>query len=227
MNVLIVEDYQKINDLLARYLRQDGHHVLQTTHANDALHLLKQQPVDVILLDLMLPDMSGESLIQTIRTFTSVYIMVISAKIDVEGKINTLSLGADDYVTKPFSMEEVMARLKNVEKRLTTTDQTIYTYDHGDLTIILASREVYVDGKRINLTKDEYDILIFLAKHPNRTFSREEIFQWVLPHSEAYDRIIDTHIKNIRKKIDTHPFEPSYIKTHYGIGYQFIGQKDE
>ncbi|HOI86172.1 MAG TPA: response regulator transcription factor [Acholeplasmataceae bacterium] len=227
MNILIVEDYQKINDLLAHYLRSDGHHVMQTTKAIDALHLLKQHPIDVILLDLMLPDMSGEDVIKEVRRFTSVYIMVISAKVDIEGRINTLSLGADDYLVKPFSVEEVLARLKNVEKRLSPSDHTIFSFNQEDLKIVLASRDVFVDGSKVNLTKDEYDLLIFLIKHPSRSFSRDELITLVLPHSQAYDRVIDTHIKNIRQKIDIHPFQPSYIKTHYGLGYQFIGQKDE
>lgn len=227
MNILIVEDYQKINDLLAHYLRSDGHHVMQTTKAFDALHLLKQHPIDVILLDLMLPDMSGEDVIKEVRRFTSVYIMVISAKVDIEGRINTLSLGADDYLVKPFSVEEVLARLKNVEKRLSPSDHTIFSFNQEDLKIVLASRDVFVDGSKVNLTKDEYDLLIFLIKHPSRSFSRDELITLVLPHSQAYDRVIDTHIKNIRQKIDIHPFQPSYIKTHYGLGYQFIGQKDE
>ncbi|HAX03324.1 MAG: hypothetical protein A2Y45_00815 [Tenericutes bacterium GWC2_34_14] len=227
MKLLIVEDYKKISDLITLYAKQDGHEVIQVFSAEDALEQLKHHHMDVIILDLMLPHIQGEEFIQIVRSFTSIYIMVISAKIDVSGRINAIELGADDYITKPFSVEEVMAKLKNIEKRLNPIDQTIYSYHSGDLKIILASREVYVDQKLINLTKDEYDLLIYLIKHPLRSFSRDELITLVLPHSQAYDRVIDTHIKNIRQKIDVHPFRDSYIKTHYGIGYQFVGKKDE
>jgi len=227
MRLLIVEDYKKISDLIALYAKQDGHDVIQVFNAEDALEQLKHHIIDVILLDLMLPHIQGEELIKKVRTFASIYIMVISAKIDIEGRINAIELGADDYVTKPFSIEEVMAKLKNVEKRLHHIDHNIYSYQKGDLKINLVSREVYVDNKLINLTKDEYDLLIHLAKYANRSFTRDELINRVLPHSQAYDRVIDTHIKNIRQKIDVHPLCDSYIKTHYGIGYQFVGKKDE
>lgn len=225
MKLLIVEDYPKINDLLAMFCRQDGYHVTQTYAAEEALIALKQSSFDLMIVDLMLPKMSGEKLIQEVRKTSDLYIMVISAKVDVAEKIDAISLGADDYMTKPFSIEEVMVRLKNVSKRLKNTIPAFISFNQGALIIKPQSREVMIRDEMILLTKHEYDILYYLVTHPHQAFSREEIMVACFEESEAYDRVIDTFIKNIRKKMDIHQ-ETSWIKTHYGIGYQFIGEKD-
>lgn len=226
MRLLIVEDYKKINDLLALFARQDQHLVTQAQTAEKALETLQEQQFDAIILDLMLPEMQGETLIKKIRSFSDVYILVISAKVEVEGRIDVISLGADDYMTKPFSVEEVMAKLKNIEKRISIKQPTAYTYNHNDLSIYPLKREVRVNNHLITLTEYEFDILWHLAKNAQRVYSREEIIEKCFTDSEAYDRVIDVFIKNIRKKIDSNRLEGSYIKTHYGVGYQFVGEKD-
>jgi DNA-binding response OmpR family regulator len=226
VNVLIVEDYPKINHLLAMFLRNDGHKAKQVFDAEHAIEAIKYENFDVILLDLMLPHMQGEALIQHIREVSDVYIIVLSAKIDVKDRIDVIKIGADDYITKPFSIDEVMAKLHNVNKRISIHQPTVYSFNHGHLKIVALSREVFVKGQLINLTKYEYDVLFHLMSHPQIVFTRDMIIESCFIDSEAYDRVIDVFIKNIRKKIDSH-LEKSYIKTHYGVGYQFVGDLDE
>ena len=226
MKVLVVEDYPKINQLLAMYARNDGHEVKQVYNGEEALAAVHHEKFDIILLDLMLPGIQGEELIKQIRKVSDVYIVVLSAKIDIKDRVDVITLGADDYMIKPFSIDEVMAKLKNVEKRLVVNHPTIYTFNHSHLKVLPLSREVFVHNQLINLTQYEYDILLHLLSHPNIVFSRDMIIEQCFSNSDAYDRVIDVFIKNIRKKIDFSS-EKSYIKTHYGIGYQFVGVKDE
>lgn len=226
MKTLIVEDYPKINQLLAMYARNDGHEVKQVYNGEEALAAVHHEKFDIILLDLMLPGIQGEELIKQIRKVSDVYIVVLSAKIDIKDRVDVITLGADDYMIKPFSIEEVMAKLKNVEKRLVVNHPIFYTFNHSHLKVLPLSREVFVHNQLINLTQYEYDILLHLLSHPNIVFSRDMIIEQCFSNSDAYDRVIDVFIKNIRKKIDFSS-EKSYIKTHYGIGYQFVGVKDE
>jgi DNA-binding response OmpR family regulator len=226
MKTLIVEDYPKINQLLAMYARNDGHEVKQVYNGEEALAAIHNERFEIILLDLMLPGIQGEELIKQIRKVSDVYIIVLSAKIDIKDRVDVITLGADDYMIKPFSIDEVMAKLKNVEKRLVVNHPTIYTFNHSHLKVLPLSREVFVHNQLINLTQYEYDILLHLLSHPNIVFSRDMIIEQCFSNSDAYDRVIDVFIKNIRKKINFSS-EKSYIKTHYGIGYQFVGVKDE
>ena len=226
MKLLIIEDYKKINDLLALFARQDKHDVLQVETAEEALEAIQKNKFDAIILDLMLPNMQGETVIQKIREFSDVYIMVLSAKIEIKGRVDVISLGADDYITKPFSVEEIMAKLKNIEKRVKVQLPTSYSYRNKDLEIYPLKREVRVKSKTINLTEYEFDILWYLASHPKIVFSREQIIEKCFFDSDAFDRVIDVFIKNIRKKIDQNNTNNSYIKTHYGVGYQFVGEND-
>ncbi len=226
MKTIIVEDYPKINQLLAMYARNDGHEVKQVYNGEEALAAIHNERFEIILLDLMLPGIQGEELIKQIRKVSDVYIIVLSAKIDIKDRVDVITLGADDYMIKPFSIDEVMAKLKNVEKRLVDNHPTIYTFNHSHLKVLPLSREVFVHNQLINLTQYEYDILLHLLSHPNIVFSRDMIIEQCFSNSDAYDRVIDVFIKNIRKKINFSS-EKSYIKTHYGIGYQFVGVKDE
>ncbi|AUD63737.1 hypothetical protein BK010_09085 [Tenericutes bacterium MO-XQ] len=226
MKLLIVEDYKKISDLLALFAREQQHVVKQAKSAEEALSFLESESFDAMILDLMLPNMQGEELLKKIRAISDIYIMVISAKIDIEGKIDVLSLGADDYVTKPFSADEVMVRLKNVESRIKQTKPNVLSFNQHDLLIYPLKREVLKNDNIIKFTEYEFDILLFLAQHPQLVFSREQIIETCFKDSDAYDRVIDAFIKNIRKKIDKDQ-DQSYIKTHYGIGYEFVGEVDD
>lgn len=226
MKILIVEDYPKINQLLAMFLRQDGYQVTQVFNGNDALSEISKSKFEIILLDLMLPDMSGETIIQKVRQNSDVYIMVISAKVDINDRVDVLNLGADDFLTKPFSMNEVSAKIKNVVKRLHVNAPTVYSFNQQAIKISPLTRQVTVHGRLVDLTKSEYDILWLLSSHPNQIFSRESILNQCFVNSDAFDRVIDSLVKNIRKKIDK-PEVSSLIKTHYGVGYQFAGNPDD
>jgi DNA-binding response OmpR family regulator len=226
MKILIVDDYPKINQLLATYIRKEGHEVKQVYDGEAALDAIGHDRFDVILLDLMLPGIQGEALIQHIRSFSDVYIIVLSAKIDVKNRIDAITIGADDYMTKPFSIEEVMAKLRNIDKRLVISHPVVYTYNQGHLKVVPTTREVYVSGHKAQLTHYEYEVLFHLLSSPNNVYSRDMIIEQCFMNSNAYDRVIDAFIKNIRRKIDQTPSD-SYIKTHYGVGYQFVGVKDE
>lgn len=227
MKLLIVEDNRHINQLLTQFARQDGHHVVQVLNAEDAIKQLTNQGFDVIITDLMLPDMQGEDLITQIRKVSDIYIIVISAKIDIHEKLDVFSIGADDYITKPFSVEEVMAKLKNLEKRIVSHVPIIQSYNHGKLKIQPLENDVWIDGKLIELTHYEYNILWQLISNRFRTLSRDQLIESCFSESEAFDRIIDVYIKNIRKKLSDDAVNPSFIKTVYGLGYQFIGEHDD
>lgn len=227
MRILIVEDSVKINRLLALFANQDGHHVVQAFSAEEAIELMKDNPFDIMLTDLMLPQMQGEQLIEIARSYSDIYIIAISAKSNIEDRLEVLGQGADDYITKPFSVEEVMLKLKNLEKRIQNQKPLVQSYFKGELLIYPMKRVVENHHEIVNLTSHEFDILLYLSQHPNRVFTRDEILESCLEASDAFDRVIDVHIKNIRQKINKIHKLPEYIKTHYGTGYQFIGEIDD
>ncbi len=227
MTILIVEDYLKINQLIARFARDEGFDVSQAFNAEDAFKLLNKEKFDVIILDLMLPNMQGETFIKRVREVSDIYIMVLSAKVEVSGRIDVLSMGADDYMTKPFSIEEIIAKLKNIEKRLVINSATILSFNQEDLEIHPLSREVFFRKQVISFTAYEYNILYYLSSHPNTVFTRDQIIENCFDDSDAFDRVVDVFIKNIRKKISPENEDFDYIKTQYGVGYKFVGIKDE
>ncbi|MBU1141491.1 MAG: response regulator transcription factor [Firmicutes bacterium] len=227
MKLLIVEDSPKINQLLTLFAKQDGHDVSQAFSAESAIEHIRKTSFDVIITDLMLPDMQGEELIQIARSISDVYIIVVSAKSDLHDKLDVLTQGADDYITKPFNVEEIMIKLKNVQKRISNKHPLVHSYDHGNLKIFPMLREVELNQHLIDLTPHEFDVLWYLSNHPNRVYSRDEIIDACFTHSDAYDRVIDVYIKNIRKKLGDDTKISRYIKTHYSIGYQFVGEIDD
>lgn len=227
MKILIVEDHEKINALLTKFAKQDGHDVSQTYSAEEALDAIRKRSFDFIITDLMLPDMQGEALIRKIRDVSDIHIMVISAKKDVDDRIDVLSLGADDYLTKPFSVEEVMVKLQNTAKRIGHEKPLVYSFYDGELEVRPLGRKVVSNGRVVSLTTNEYDVFMYLLKHPNRVFTRDEIIIALFSESEAFDRVVDAYIKNIRKELNDDPKNPRYIKTVYGRGYQFVGERDD
>lgn len=227
MKILIIEDHKKINDLLTLYARQDGHEVEQAFCGEQALIVIHEKHFDAIITDLMLPTMQGEELIRIIRLISDVYLVVISAKVDIKDKLNVLTLGVDDYLTKPFSVEEVMAKLKNIEKRIENKNPLIHSYNRGELLIYPLTREIFSHHQVIDLTRYEYDVLWHLASHRERIYSRDDLIQTCFEDSDAFDRVIDAYIKNIRKKLNDDARNSTYIKTHYGLGYQFVGELDD
>jgi DNA-binding response OmpR family regulator len=225
MRILIVEDYPKIGSMIAMAAMQDGHLAERAESAEAALERLKSRAFDCIVLDLMLPKMQGEELIRRIRRYSDVYIVVLSAKLETKDKVGALTLGADDYMTKPFSLEELLVKLKNLEKRLIVQKPVRRSFRQGDLIVFPMSREVFKSEQAVTLTQTEFEILDHLTHHPNVIFTRESLMEQCMNDSEAYDRVVDVFIRNIRRKIDD-PEGESYIRTVYGVGYQFVGDRD-
>lgn len=224
--IMIVDDEDKIRDVIASYLHKDGFHCLEAGTGADALDRLRKDAIDLIVLDLMLPDMSGEQVCQTIRSQSAVPILMLTAKIAEENKIHGLTIGADDYMTKPFDPRELAARVRAILRR--TDDYRLpadrVSFRNGELVIDSAQNEVFRQSKKVNLTPSELKLLLVMARHPERRFTREELVEKVLGFDfEGDARAIDQHVKNLRQKIEPDPGKPTYIQTVYGTGYRFIG----
>lgn len=224
MRILIVDDEKKITSVLKAYLQQEGFQVSTAINGLIALTMFKENPYDLILLDLMLPGMSGTEICREIRKLSSVPIIMLTARVEEEDRIQGLSIGADDYITKPFSPREVVARVRVVLRRAnneTSPLADVITYDNG-LTIDNIQHEIRLHDQDVLLTPTEFKILGALAKHPGRVYSRSQLVEIVQGHDfEGDDRVIDAHIKKIRQKIEATPSDPQIIMTVYGIGYKF------
>ncbi len=227
MKILIVEDYVKINQLLTTVLQQEGYEVSSAFSLGDALAFWRYQTYDVVLVDLMLPDGTGESLIPQLRQQGDTFIIVISAKVEIQQKLGALALGADDYITKPFSIEEVVLKVKNIQHRKEATLIKQLGFYRDELIIRSSDHVVLLHQVPLTITPNEYEILVYLQQHAHRIVSRDELFQQLLTESNAFDRMVDTYIKSLRKKLNDHPIQSRYIKTHYRLGYQFIGVPNE
>ncbi len=223
--ILVVEDEAKIAEIVRAYLEKEGFKVSIAENGEKALSILKQG-FDLIILDLMLPDIPGEEICRTIRDDSDLPIIMLTAKSEEENRIKGLGIGADDYVVKPFSPRELVARVKAILRR--TSGRKAYSFNNKDLIINISNFEVKKSGSDVVLTPTEFKLLRYLAEHPEQIFTRLQLVNVILGYDfEGYDRTIDAHIKNIRHKIEDDPREPSYIKTIYGVGYRFIGQADE
>jgi two-component system alkaline phosphatase synthesis response regulator PhoP len=224
--ILVIEDEKKIAELVKAYLEKEGFEVTAAQTGKQAVSVLKNK-FDLIILDLMLPDMDGEDICRSIRKDSDIPIIMLTAKSEEEDRIKGLGIGADDYVVKPFSPRELVARVKALLRRTKGPKQSV-SFNKGDLVIDSLRFEIKKDGAPVVLTPTEFKLLQCLAEHPGQIFSRLQLVNIILGYDfEGYDRTIDAHIKNIRHKIEEDPREPSYIKTVYGVGYRFIGQPDE
>lgn len=225
--ILIADDEKKISEVIQAYLEKEGFRVLCAYDGREALRLFDAHAPDLVVLDLMLPDISGEEVCTAIRAKSRAPIIMLTAKTAEEDIVGGLGLGADDYVTKPFSNRQLLARIGAILRR--ASDEAVppagrISYGRGDLVLDSASREVRKKGEPVPLTPSEYKILTTLAKYPGKTFTREELIAFALEEGYAgYDRVIDTHIKNIRQKIEDDPKAPIYIVTVFGVGYRFGG----
>ena len=224
--ILIVEDERKISDIVKTYLERDGFAVTVAETGKDALKLIKER-FDLIVLDLKLPDIEGEEICSTIRKTSDVPIIMLTAKSSEEERVKGLGLGADDYVVKPFSPRELIARVKAHLRRTRKSEKKMLSFNKGSLKIDTSAMEVRKRDKAVTLTTTEFKILLSLAERPNMIFSREQLVNIVQGYDfEGYDRVIDAHIKNIRHKIEDDTQKPVFIKTVYGAGYKFIGAQD-
>lgn len=226
-SILIVEDEKKISEIVRAYLEKEGYNARVAETGEEALKLLKNS-FNLIILDLKLPDMQGEDICSIIRENSDIPIIMLTAKSGEEDRIKGLGIGADDYVVKPFSPRELVARVKALLRRTGRTKKKILSYNKGALKIDTVNYEVYRGNKQVTLTATEFRILRSLSENPGRVFSRDQIVNIVQGYDfEGYDRTIDAHVKNLRHKVETDSKEPEFIKTVYGIGYKFIGTPDE
>lgn len=226
--ILVVDDEPNIREVLVSYLNKENYLTLEAASGSEALDALGHRTVDMVILDLMLPDMDGEQVCRDIRTFSSVPIIMLTAKVAQKNRIDGLTSGADDYIVKPFDPGEVVARVKAVMRRGDDNQllADVMTYQQGALVIQSLKHEVTRHGQIVNLTPSEYKLLLLLAKYPQRNFSREELVERVLGYDFIGDnRIIDQHIKNLRQKIEADSRAPKFIITVYGFGYRFGGDR--
>jgi len=227
LTVLAIDDEPKILDLVRAYLRMNGYTALCAQNCKEGMAYFEQyegtrNPVSLILLDLMLPDGSGEDFCKKIRQASDVPIIMVTAKVDEASIIRGLNIGADDYVRKPFSPRELMARVDAALRRGTSVKGGFYFYD--DLSVDTEKRLVSRAGETINLTRDEYNILALLMSRQAKIFTREEILDAIKGDDfDGFDRAIDTHIKKLRAKIGDNSKTPKYIVTVYGMGYRIGG----
>ena len=222
--VLVVDDEKLIVKGLKFSLEQDSMQVDCAYDGEEAVAMVKKTNYDVILLDVMLPKLSGFEVCQQIRDFSDVPVIMLTAKGDDMDKILGLEYGADDYITKPFNILEVKARIKAIMRRSSrqTADSAKASTVFGDLKIDCESRRVYIAGNEVNLTAKEFDVLELLVFNPNKVYSRENLLNIVWGYDYPGDvRTVDVHIRRLREKIETNPSEPRYVHTKWGVGYYF------
>lgn len=220
--ILLIEDETLVSDVIKKYLEKEGYEVYVTDNGAEALNLFRSLNPSMIILDLMLPDMDGEDICKEIRRESDVYIIMLTAKSSLDEKIEGLAIGADDYLVKPLSPRELVARVNAVFRRVGKEDEDVIIVHDGEIVINNEERQVYKKGEAIDLTPNEFDILYTLAKNKGKVFSREMLIEIVFGMDfEGYDRTVDTHIKNIRKKIEDDSKNPKYIHTVVKVGYKF------
>ncbi len=221
--ILIVDDDRKIVDLVRLYLERDGYRVFVAYDGLRALELARQKRPDLIVLDLLLPEVDGLDVCRILQNESSVPIIMLTAKTTEADKLIGLELGADDYVTKPFSPRELVARVRAVLRRVgEEAPQGPPEMRFADLVINRRRHEVRVRGELVDLTPTEFRLLEVLAAEPGRAFTRLELLDRVFGYDfEGFERTVDVHVKNLRKKIELAPKQPVYVKTVYGVGYKF------
>lgn len=226
--ILVVEDDKKISNLIKAYLENADFYVQPALNIKQAEELLEKEKFDLVILDLMLPDGMGESLVEEF-TMLKIPVIMVTAKASEEEKLAGFSLGADDYITKPFSPRELVARVRAVLKRYNLQeDEEVLSFNGGKLEIHTKSYRVLLDKNEVILTPTEFKVLLHLAKHNSEVVTREEIIDKVFGYQfEGYERTVDTHIKNLRHKLKDEPKSPTFIQTVHGVGYRFCGIKDE
>jgi DNA-binding response OmpR family regulator len=222
-SILVVEDEVKIRELLRSYFEREGYDVMATGSGAEAISLAQTAAPDLIVLDLRLQDVSGESVAAEVRRFSSIPLLMLTAKASEADRIHGLELGADDYVTKPFSPREVVLRAKAILRRgQVFADKTVpASFGDGELTIDEERRVAVVRGERVELTPTEWDLLVAFARTPGRVYSRYELINRLRGFEfEGYERSIDSHVKNLRRKIERDPRRPAIVETILGAGYR-------
>jgi two-component system alkaline phosphatase synthesis response regulator PhoP len=224
--ILVVDDEPKILKTVRVYLENAGFRVVTAGDGQMALTIYRHERPALVVLDLGLPGMDGLDVARTLRRDSNVPIIMLTARVDETDKLIGLELGSDDYVTKPFSPRELVARVRAVLRRTGgEREQAPVPIVTGDVAIDMERRQVTVRGQPVELTPTEFDLLVVLARHPGRVFTRLELLDRVQGYAfEGYERTVDAHVKNLRQKIEPDPKQPRYLLTVYGVGYRFTEQ---
>lgn len=226
-NILVVDDERMTREAVSSYLENQGYHVWTAETGQEAMQIFESQSISFVILDLMLPDLPGEEICARIRRQSRVPIIMLTAKTMESDMLNGLDLGADDYITKPFSLKNLYARIQAVLRRSGEDLKPLaekFSWNREDLVIDFNHKEIYKKGVAVPVTPIEWKILSAFVKYPKKVFRREDLIAAAFDMDfDGYDRVIDTHVKNLRKKIEDNPKKPVYICTVHGIGYRFGG----
>ncbi|MBP7964785.1 MAG: response regulator transcription factor [Caldilineaceae bacterium] len=223
--ILIVDDKASVRIMLQEYLAEQGFRVVAAGDGREALFAARQEKPDLILLDIMMPEMDGYQFIQAHRREAPTPIILLTARMEETDKVLGLELGADDYVTKPFGMRELLARIRAVLRRLAPAEPTESEIRAGDVLLNSTRRQVTVAGEEVSLTPSEFDLLAMMMAQPGRVFSRLDLLEELQGIAlEGSERTINVHIRNLRTKIEPDPSTPRYIETVFGVGYRFRGE---
>jgi DNA-binding response OmpR family regulator len=224
--ILVVDDDRKIVDLVSLYLKRDGYSLLTAYDGQEALDVARRKQPDLIVLDLLLPELDGTDVCRLLRAESRVPIIMLTARSTDDDKLLGLDIGADDYLTKPFNPRELVARVRAVLRRTTPEEQPSDDLQFGDLSISFLRHEVMLSGQLISLTPTEFRLLETLAREPGRAFTRTDLLDRVFGYNyEGVERTIDVHIMNLRRKVEPEPGRPRYIATVPGLGYRFEGHR--
>lgn len=220
--ILVVDDEKRLVSLVESYLTQEGYRVISAYNGKEALTVARREKPDLIVLDVMMPEMDGYEFMRKHRSEAETPIILLTARVDDEEKVIGLEVGADDYMTKPFRPRELVARVKAVLRRAGDKEPTARVLKAADILLDRDGRTVKVGEQYVDLTPSEFDILTALLSAPGRVYSRLDLLDIIQGvRYEGYERTIDTHIKNLRGKIEAQPRNPHYIETVYGVGYRF------
>lgn len=225
-NVLVVDDDLNVVEVVKTYLEKEGFNICTAYDGKTAIELFYDKTPSLLILDSMLPDTNGKDICKEIRKISKVPIIMVTSKVDETSILTAFKIGVDDYMTKPFSPRQLVARVNALLRRIEDANisSNMYSFFNGDLTIDFSKHEVRKNGDFVNLTLSEFDILKILIKHPHKAFSREELLSNIYGSNyKGKERVIDTHIKNLRQKIESSSKEPQYILTVFGVGYRFGG----
>lgn len=226
--ILVVDDEVKILEVIKSFLESKAFVVFTAENGKEAFKIFEKQTISLVILDLMLPDMSGEEICMSLRQKSRVPIIMLTAKVGEDNMLEGLGIGADDYIRKPFSLKELSARMEVILRRSSDDLVPLYSrnsFNEGDLEVDFENLTIQKNQVDVNLTATEFKILASLIKYPNKVYTREDLILSALGDDfEGYDRTVDTHIKNIRQKIESDPKNPVYVLTVHGVGYKFGGE---
>jgi len=221
--VLVVDDEPIVREVVVRYLAREGHRTLEAADGNAARDTIERAHPDLVVLDVMLPGTDGLELCKWIRSTSELPVIMLTARGEEADRIVGLELGADDYVTKPFSPRELAARVRSVLRRATPADAAVERLTFGDVELERATRDARKAGAEVRLTAKEFDLLWFLASHPRRVFSRDQLMASVWGYTAALDTgTVTVHVRRLREKLEDSPSEPRHLQTVWGVGYRLV-----